>query len=51
MKNEEYSVKDWNRRVDLAIELACLRGDIKSIEGNPVAKKALINALDPNTII
>jgi hypothetical protein len=32
------------RTTDIALEAACLRGDVKSIRGNPVGIKALKNA-------
>ena len=49
MKNTAY-VNDpqWNRIVDREIEFACLRGDLISVSQNPVATKALRNALDPS---
>jgi len=34
------------KQIDLAIEKACLRGDLKSVESNPIAKIALAAALD-----
>lgn len=45
--NQKY-VNDpkWEKQVDFAIEMACLRGDMKSVKGNPIAKIALSGALD-----
>lgn len=37
---------EWEKRIDLAIELTCLRGDIKSVKSNPIATIALLGALD-----
>ena len=36
------------KTTELAIEMACMRGDLNSIKNNPIAIKALKNALDPS---
>ncbi|MFH1473760.1 MAG: hypothetical protein ABIE55_02600 [Candidatus Aenigmatarchaeota archaeon] len=36
----------WNKEVSIAVEMACLRGDIKSVESNPLARKLALEALN-----
>ena len=33
------------KTTDIAVEAACLRGDVESMRGNPIGAKALKNAL------
>jgi hypothetical protein len=44
--NKRILEKYDNACIDLAIEKACLRGDVKSVEINPLARKAILAALD-----
>jgi hypothetical protein len=37
----------WDKAIDREINYALLRGDIISVESNPLARRALISALKP----
>jgi len=46
-KKQNYvSDPKWEKQIELAIELACLRGDVESVKSNPIARIALSGALD-----